>query len=202
MTCFLVGMAPTCPGSPFRGDLASCNIEARENTESRRLITRKAGKVITWTAGRCYPGKPKAREKIKANGFPLGHDCNPDSTADKMPPLCSASCVFIRTTAVGHFIQVPLTWSFLGANEWQGAPQLPRGAVCKQTSAKPFPCPCLSSACCLSLWALPGTLAGRPALCDGGWGLCMRSPQSSIGLFMWEVTAASCHNITSCWVQC
>lgn len=76
-------------------------MEARENTESRHLITKQAGKVITWMAGRCYPGKPKARKKIKANGFPLGHDSNQDSAADKMPPLCSASCVFIIRQPLG-----------------------------------------------------------------------------------------------------
>ncbi|XP_066103650.1 apoptosis regulator Bcl-2 isoform X2 [Saccopteryx bilineata] len=27
-------------------------------------------------------------------------------------------------------------------------------------------------------------------------------PQSSIGLFMWEVTTQLCHNITGCWAQC
>lgn len=128
-------------------------------------------------ARRYYPGKPRVRVKIKTNGFPLGNDCNQDSPADKMPLLCSASCVFIHMIAVRHFIQVSPTWHCISTSKWQGASQLPRS--CARTAfCKALLHSCLSFACCFSPWAMVRTLTCYPVLSLMGPEALSLSPHS------------------------
>lgn len=86
----------------------------------------RAGNPLS--GGEVLPMETDGWAENKSKLFPLGQcgDCCQDSAPDKMPPLCSASCVFIHVIAVRHSVQFSSTWHSVRANEWQGVPQLPR----------------------------------------------------------------------------
>lgn len=115
--------------------------------------------------------------------FPCGQgtDCSRDSAPDKMPPLCSASCVFIRVTAGRHVTVFSQHMARCSQRPWS----------CMQTDL------CRGPQCPHTLFVLCGLFlsAGRarntdtlPALPAAGAAPGSLVPRSSIGLFMWEVT--------------
>lgn len=108
----------------------------------------------------------------KSQLFPFGQctDCNQDFAPDKMPPLCSASWVFIHVIAVRHF-------TVFSQHMARCSPAAPR-AACRQTCAEvpSAHTPCLSSVCCSSLAGHARNTDTLPALSATGAGaLALRS---------------------------
>jgi len=139
------------------------------------------------------PKDTEGWDQNRSKPFALGQciDCNQESPPDKMLRLCSATRVFIHVLAVRQFIQFSSTWhGFSVKGKVLRSCRRELRANRAEQKALGAHTPRLCAAFCFSVPGHAGNMIIlSPRSGAGSGALELVSPQSSIGLFMWEVTA-------------